>query len=301
MDRVLITGCGGMSGKAFYNKFSKDSTVKATDININEHWLSYLDVRDLEEYMIEADKFKPNVIIHLAALTDLEYCEENQENAYLTNVIGAENSVIVAKELQAKLVYISTAGIFDGEKEEYDDWDTPNPLNVYGRSKYLGEKYVVDNYDKYYVCRAGWMMGGGESKDKKFVKKIIEQINNGKKELYVVDDKLGTPTYTKDFANNIYELIKTNYFGVYNMVCEGDGSRFDVAKEILEVLNLTNEIKLTKVDSNYFKNEYFAQRPSSEKLINKKLMLRNLNRMGNWKQGLYDYLKNDYYDYVKTK
>jgi len=197
------------------------------------------------------------------------------------------------------LVYVSTAGIFDGEKDYYDDWDTPNPINVYGRSKYLGEKYVTYNMMKYFVCRAGWMMGGGYYKDKKFIRKIIKQIIDGKEELYVVDDKLGTPTYTYDFAKNVLELLKTNYYGVYNMVCDGDCSRYDVAVEIIKLLNKEEKVMIHKVNSEYFSKEYFVNRPRSEKLLNMKLNLRNLNKMGNWRVKLKEYIENSYFEYIE--
>ena len=100
------------------------------------------------------------------------------------------------------IIYISTAGIFDGKKDLYDDWDEPNPLGHYARSKYNGELYVEKNSNQYLILRAGWMMGGGPNKDKKFVNKIYKQIIEKKKILNVVNDKLGTPTYTVDFAKN---------------------------------------------------------------------------------------------------
>ena len=240
--KVLITGSGGMLGDAFYNLFKDVCNLKATDIDLNTKWLEYLDVRDFDMYKQLVDKFRPEYILHLAALTDLEYCEENVENTYLTNTTSVENAVILAKNVDATLVYISTAGIFDGKKDVYDDWDMPNPINVYGRSKYMGELYVEKNMDKYFVFRAGWMMGAGMEKDKKFVNKIIQQIKNGNRELNVVNDKLGTPTYTYDFAKNVLKMLETNYYGIYNLVCDDDCSRYDVACEILKIFKLEKEI-----------------------------------------------------------
>jgi dTDP-4-dehydrorhamnose reductase len=292
--RILITGAGGMLGKAFYNVFKESDEVKATDIDLNEEWLTYLDVRDYEEYLKNAKKFMPDIIMHLAAFTDLEYCENNINETYRTNTMSVENAVAVAKEVGATLLYISTAGIFDGMQETYDDFDAPNPLSVYGRAKYMGERYVIENMDKYFVCRAGWMMGGGPTKDKKFINKIYQQIKAGKKELFVVDDKGGTPTYTYDFANTVKGLIEMKYYGVYNMVCGGSCSRYDVALEMLEILGLKEDIVLKKVESDFFKAEYFATRPASEKLINRKLDIRKLNKMGEWKESLRAYLEKDF-------
>ena len=192
------------------------------------------------------------------------------------------------------MLYISTAGIFDGEKSFYDDWDIPKPLGHYARSKYIAEQYVQTNTNQYLICRAGWMMGGGIKKDKKFVNKIIKQIRENKKELFVVNDKLGTPTYTLDFANNVELLIQNKKRGLYNLVCEGHTSRLEVAKEILKILNLEDSINITEVDSNFFKKEYFAARPNSEMLINYKLNLLSLNIMRDWKICLVEYINSQY-------
>ena len=129
-------------------------------------------------------------------------------------------------------------------------------------------------------------MGGGVEKDKKFINKIFKQIKEGKKELFVVDDKLGTPTFTKSFAEGIYTVFQSGQYGLYNQVCNGDCSRYDVAVEFVNLLGLEKKIKVTKVSSDYFKEEYFAPRPYSEKLINLKLNARGLNVMPDWKDAL---------------
>ncbi len=298
-ERVLITGCGGMLGDSVYPVFSKNySNVLATDIDLNEPWLKHLDVRDIKECEKVFDEFKPTLVLHLAALTDLEYCELNHENSWATNALGTENIAILCKKHNATMVYISTAGIFDGAKEFFNDYDLPNPLSHYAKSKYHGERFVQEYLEKYYIFRAGWMMGGGMKKDKKFIKKIYNQIKAGKKELFVVDDKLGTPTYTKNFAESIYKVIPTGYYGLYNQVCKGDCSRFDVVVELLKHLDLSDKVKVTKVSSDYFKKDYFAPRPFSEKLINLKLTQRGINYMRDWKECLSEYaqiFKEDFY------
>jgi dTDP-4-dehydrorhamnose reductase len=248
-----------------------------------------LDVRDFSAISKITEKFKPDLIINLAALTDLEYCELNSDDAWKTNALGQENICSAANKLKATVVYISTAGIFDGKKEFYDDFDTPNPVNAYGRSKYHGEVITQKLLTKYFVFRAGWMMGGGIKKDKKFINKIFKQIQSGKKELFVVDDKLGTPTFTIDFADLMFKLLQTNFYGLYNMVCEGSASRYEVAKEFLKYLNLEVKIKVTIVNSDYFKREYFAPRPYSEKLLNTKLNRLGLGKMRDWKECLAEY------------
>ena len=204
----------------------------------------------------------------------------------------------ISNNLNIPLLYISTAGIFDGLKEFYDENDEPKPMGVYAISKYEAEKFVVQNSKKFIICRAGWMMGGGPKKDKKFVKKILQQLKDGKKELFIVDDKFGTPTYTNDFAKNTLALIESNNFGLYNMACEGNTSRLEVTEEILKILNLSKKIKINKVNSDYFSKTFFAKRPNCENLLNKKLNDKKLNLMRPWKETLREYLKSSYSDYL---
>jgi dTDP-4-dehydrorhamnose reductase len=142
------------------------------------------------------------------------------------------------------------------------------------------------------------MMGGGPEKDKKFIQKLMKQIKDGAKKLYIVNDKFGTPTYTHDFAKNVKLLLESELWGLYNMVCEGVTSRLEVAKELLLILNLEKEIKIEEVSSDFFQKEYFAVRPPSERLINKKLQLRGLNIMRDWRVALKEYLRNYYGSYL---
>lgn len=293
-----MAGCGGMLGEAFYLNFKDDYDLKCSDIDLNEDWLEHLDFRDFSSYRKSVLDFNPNYLFHLGAFTSLEYCENNPNETYKTNTLSVENAVYIANELDIPILYISTAGIFDGKQQTYDDWDKPNPLGVYARSKYMGERFVIENADRYLVCRAGWMMGGGPKKDKKFISKMMNQIKDGKKILHVVDDKDGTPTYTHDFALNVKALIKNEFWGLYNLVSTGQTSRFEVAAELLNILKLQNEIELHPVKSDFFKDEFFAERPSSERLINKKLELRELNLMRPWQVSLSEYIKKSYKNFL---
>lgn len=297
--KIYIAGCGGMLGEAFYKQFGADYDLKCTDIDVNESWLSYCDFRDFKSYKKDVLSFKPDYLFHLGAYTDLEYCDTHPEDTYETNTISVENAVYIANELEIPLLYISTAGIFDGGKMLYDDWDSPNPLGEYARSKFMGEKYVSENANRYIICRAGWMMGGGPEKDKKFIQKLMNQIKAGKKELFIVDDKDGTPTYTHDFAKNVKLLLEKEFWGLYNLVCKGQTSRLEVARELIKILSLDNSIKITPVDSSYFNKTYFSDRPPSERLVNRKLEIRKLNIMRDWKVALKEYIKDYYANYLK--
>jgi dTDP-4-dehydrorhamnose reductase len=297
--KIYIAGCGGMLGEAFHSQFSAEYDLKCTDIDVNEEWLSYLDFRDVDAYRDDVLEYSPDYLFHLGAYTDLEYCEENIVETYSTNTLSVENAVYIANELDIPLLYISTAGIFDGGKPLYDDWDTPNPLGTYARSKYMGELFVKENARRHLVCRAGWMMGAGPKKDKKFIQKLMLQIMKNAEVLYIVNDKDGTPTYTHDFAKNVKMLIEKEYWGLYNMVCSGQTSRLEVAQELLQILNRSNSIKIKEVESSYFKEQYYAQRPISERLVNTKLEIRGLNEMRDWRIALKEYINQYYSEYLK--
>ena len=294
--KIYIAGCGGMLGDAFYKEFKKDYEFKCTDIDVNEDWLSFLDFRDFEAYRKEVLEFSPDYLFHIGAYTDLEFCELNPEDTYATNTESVEHAVAIANEQNIPLLYISTAGIFDGKKDLYDESDIPNPMGHYAKSKYLAEKYVQENSEKHLICRAGWMMGGGPKKDKKFIQKLMNQIENGTTELHIVHDKLGTPTYTHDFAQNVKLLIEKGKTGLYNMVCQGVTSRLDVARELVSQLGMNGHIKINEVSSEHFKNEYFAPRPPSERLVNAKLNQEGLDIMRDWKKSLSEYLSESYSD-----
>lgn len=298
MSRIFMAGVGGMLGEAFHHVFAGKHELLCTDKDVNASWLSFLDFRDHADYAHQVQAFRPDLLFHIGAHTSLEYCESNADDAYATNTLPVETAVRLANRLDIPVLYISTAGIFDGRQETYDDWDQPNPLGHYARSKYMGERFVVENARRYLVCRAGWMMGGGPEKDKKFIQKLIAQIKSGSKELSVVDDKLGTPTYTRDFAAQVKVLLEHELWGLYNMVCQGVTSRLEVARYLVKALGKQDEIAVTPVGSDYFAKEYFAPRPPSERLITKKLDLHCINMMRDWRICLDEYLADKYAGYL---
>jgi dTDP-4-dehydrorhamnose reductase len=292
--RVYLAGVGGMLGEALHKVLGEKHELLCTDLNVNETWLEKCDFRDFHEYEASVSHFEPEILMHIGAHTSLEYCEKNPDDAYRTNTLSVEHAATLAQVHGIPLVYISTAGIFDGEKESYDDWDQPKPLGVYARAKYMGEILVQTRVPKHYIFRAGWMMGGGPRKDKKFINLLMKQLSKGVTELNVVNDKLGTPTYTVDFARNLAAMIETKYYGLYNMVCGGNTGRLEVAKELVSLLNLHDRVQVKPVSSEHFAREYFAPRPACERLVNYKLRLRNMNMMRDWRVALHDYLR-DYF------
>ena len=242
-----------------------------------------LDVTDLNAVMTAVKKHQPRVILHLAALTDLDYCEKNPEKAYLINSVGAYNVALASLLTKAKMVYVSTAGIFDGAKNTpYTETDKGNPKNHYGHSKYLGELAVQSLLDDYIIARVCWMFGGGPKKDKKFVAKIIAQFD--KLEIKALCDSFGSPTYGKDLAGALRELIARDAKGVYHLGGQGRGSRYDVAKLITQTLK--PNITVTPVSGSYF--QLPVERATNETLRSK------VNLMRPWQKAMREYLETEW-------
>ena len=289
--RIYIAGGGGMLGDAVYKHFYlKGHDLDVTDIKPTEAYIDQLDVRDYHAQHGRISYFRPRVIINLAALTDLEYCEGHAQEAMDTNCGGSANLAALSHKFGARYVYISTAGIFDGLQNEYSEYDTPNPLSIYGKAKYYGELIAL-SIPGAIVLRPGWMMGGGPSKDKKFINKIYQQLLSGKRDLRAVADKCGTPTYTVDLAKQIDKLLSTpNISGLFNCTCLGSTNRYEVAQEFLRLMDVQNA-KLELVTSDYFKDAYHAPRPASEVLRAVQLDVSGLNIMRDWKECLAEYVK----------
>lgn len=294
-ERVLITGAGGMLGNAVFPYFSsRYASVCATDMTISEPWLRPLDVRDTQQLKTWFAEIKPTVVLHLAACTDLEFCEVHADVARDTNDLATRAVAELCEEHGATLVYISTAGVFDGTKDGfYTEQDQPNPIMVYGQTKYDGELNVAKHCSRHFIVRAGWMVGGGVGKDHKFVHHILGQIVAGANVIHAVKDRFGTPTYTHDFALNLFKLLESHQYGTYHMVCEGSGTRYDVARHILDITGQKN-IALEPVDSSFFGSNYFAPRPVSEMMRNANLAALGINVMRPWREALQDYVTREF-------
>ncbi|PIS23251.1 dTDP-4-dehydrorhamnose reductase [candidate division WWE3 bacterium CG08_land_8_20_14_0_20_40_13] len=288
--RILITGASGMLGTTFYEIYKELFDIVSTDIAPLDPWTQKLDVRDKKSLSSLVDKIRPDRILNFAALTDVEYCETHPDEAYDTNAQGAENVAEVCKEYDIPMVHISTAGVFDGKKNTpYMEQDLPNPVNIYGKAKNQGDIAVQRLLkDNFHIFRAGWMMGGFD-RDKKFVKKILEQIDQGKTNLYGLTDMFGCPTYTKDFSQGIVKMLEVAKPGLYHMVSEGNCSRFDVAKKIIDFFDF-DKVTLTKVTGDFFEKDYYAPRPPFEVIVNEKIHNMGIKVMRNWEDALKSYL-----------
>ncbi|SRR6266540_6978359 len=279
--RVLVTGSKGMLGTDLCQEWQAQGyEIFSTDIQ-------EMDVRDSQDVQKTFADFKPELVLHLAALTDVDGCEREPKQAYRTNTIGTQNVALACQQANVPLVYISTVSVFDGTKSEpYIEFDTPNPQSWYSRSKYEGEKIVEHLLQRYYIVRAGWMFGGG-SEDKKFVAKIIE-LAHQRPELKIVNDKFGSPTYTRDLAHALIQLTKTGLFGVYHGVNTGEPcSRYEFAQKILEYAQITT-CRLLPVSSAEFPLP--APRPRMEAALNLHSELLGLELMRPWQAALSEYI-----------
>lgn len=293
ISRILVTGANGAVGSDLLPVLlQKGYKVLATDIDCppdSPFLMEHIDVRNPRQIQTAFKNFKPQVAIHLAAETDVEYCELNPKHAYETNAQGTKNIADICAKNDTLLIYISSIGVFDGKKKgAYTEEDHPNPINTYGKSKLEGEKNVEKVLKKYFIVRAGWMIGGKE-KDKKFVAKILKLIRRGVKQLDVVTDKKGTPTYTVDLSEVIANLMETNLYGTYHVGMMGNPTRFEIAKRILEKLNRP-DIKINPVKSIALAKIYFAPRPNNESQNLSKInaLFPGLSRP--WTQRLDEYL-----------
>ena len=288
--KVLVTGSSGMLASDIIPVLIENGhTVIKTDINQRSTDTVKLDISNLQDVSAGIKKIKPDMVFHLAAETDVDLCEKKPEHAFRVNTLGTENIAFTCLENDIKLLYISTAGVFGGDKcEAYTEFDIPKPVNVYGESKLQGEKIVQNLLSKYFIVRAGWMVGGWEI-DKKFVYKIVLQLKQGAKELKVVNDKFGSPTFTKDFAANLLPLLDTNRYGLYHMANKGTCSRYDIAIKIVEFMGLKNQVRVLPISSAEFPLP--AARARSEMVRNYKLDLLGLNNMPPWEASLEQYIK----------
>lgn len=286
--KVLVTGANGMLGSALCPLLIKNGNVViATDIKFDDDFVGgeFLDIREFEKVRKAIRKHSPDIVYHLAAETDVDKCETEIDHAFITNFVGTENIALACLEMNVTMVYISTCSVFDGKKcEPYNEFDLPNPINVYAKSKYEGERVVTHLLSRYFIFRAGWMIGGGR-KDKKFVAKINELLKTNKI-LTVVNDKRGSPTFTKDFSRGILRLIDSGRYGLYHVTNDGIATRYDIACKIVDYAG-KKDVVVRPISSDAFPLP--APRPNSEASDNYKMKLLGL-RMPVWEETLKDYL-----------
>lgn len=245
-----------------------------------------LDITKRREVRNKVKRINPQIVVHLAAYTDVDGCEIEKEKAWEVNSFGVKNVAEVAGELGISLLYVSTDYIFDGKKPTpYVEWDTPNPLSVYGKSKYIGEVWVRVYLKKYWIIRTSGLYGEGGGN---FVDTILKKSKEVKK-IKIVTDQIGAPTYTKDLAVMIKKLINTHNFGTYHLTNSGWTSWYNFGKKVVEWANLSVEI--VPITSSYLVRP--AKRPKNFRLLN--FMWERVfgGKMRRWEDALYEYIKNN--------
>ena len=282
--KFLITGANGMLAREIINKFSCDNEVIATDIN-------ELDITNEEEVLAFINKAKPQYIINCAAFTDVDMAEVCYDLAYKVNCVGARNLAKTADKYNATLIHISTDYVFKGDLDilkEYSEEDIKEPKNAYGITKLQGEQEIGKNTKQYYIFRTAWLYGEGKNN---FVN-AITKLGLTNDEIKVVGDQYGSPTYTKDLADIIYQaIIKKIPYGVYHATNMGYTTRYDFAKMILEKQNIKCDIiSITTAyyETNNRKN--LTKRPLNTKLSKDKLLNQGIV-IPAWEDGLERYLE----------
>lgn len=226
--RIFITGEKGQLGRALRNVLSRQGHM------LSGCDLPELDITDREAIAAAIRDFAPEVVIHAAAWTDVDGCARDPERAYLANAIGTQNVALACAACGAALLYISTNEVFDGTATEpYREWDHPNPINPYARSKAAGEWFVTHLLTRFYIARTAWLYAHG-GRNFSNPSRIIE-LADERGELAVVSDEVGNPTYARDLAQAIAKLIRTGAYGIYHLVNAGYCSRYEYACRVLEM------------------------------------------------------------------
>lgn len=275
--RVALTGSDGMLGFAIKSTF--------TDIELVGLSRRDIDITNLDKTVSKIKEIKPDYLLHAAAYTDVDGCELNPEKAYLVNGIGTRNVTMACEAIGCPIMYISTDYVFDGAKKEpYDEWDLPNPINKYGLSKLLGERFVMSFTNRFYIVRTSWLYG---KNGKNFVDSIIKLLSE-KEELNVVNDQIGSPTYTNDLAVKLKELIGRGY-GVYHITNASRCSWYEFAVEIAKLSrHIRDNVKVKPATTDKINRP--ARRPSFSVLENTMLRLEGIKELRHWRDALEDYL-----------
>jgi dTDP-4-dehydrorhamnose reductase len=235
---------------------------------------------------LQLDSSHPDVVINSAAYTQVDACETNYDLAFASNATGPKNLAIKCKQLNIPLIHISTDYVFEGNEKKntpLEENDKLGPKTVYGKTKLEGEKLVMENCDKYFILRTAWLYGEG----KNFVKTMIN-LSKKNKELKVVNDQIGSPTYAKDLANAIKEIVekKSEKYGIYHVTNKGQVSWYEFAKKIFEIKKI--EIKVNPCTSEEYPRP--APRPHYSVLSDKKWIESGFTPMRNYEEALKEYL-----------
>lgn len=271
--KVLVTGANGQLGYDVIKRLEQNNIeCLGTDrdtLDISNEDVANKVIRD----------YNPDIVIHCAAYTAVDKAEDEKELCHAVNVLGTKYVAEACKEIDAKMVYISTDYVFDGEGDKFFEvTDKPNPINYYGQTKYEGELEVQRLLDKYFIVRISWVFG---SNGNNFVKTML-RLGKERDEISVVADQIGSPTYTYDLAKLIVEMIQTDKFGIYHVTNEGYCSWYEFACEIFKQAGM--DVKVNPINTEDYPTK--DKRPKNSRMSKKKMDKYGFERLQNWKCAL---------------
>ena len=277
--KVLVTGAKGQLGTDLMNELAKRG-IEGIGVDVQE-----MDITDAEACRRVIKNSGADAVIHCAAYTAVDAAEDNVDLCRRINGEGTRNVAQACKEADVKLMYISTDYVFDGQgTRPWEPDDERHPLNVYGQTKYEGELAVEELSDKYFIVRIAWVFGVA---GKNFIKTML-RLGKERGAVSVVDDQIGSPTYTYDLARLLVDMIQTDKYGRYHATNEGLCSWYEFACEIFRQAGM-DEVKVTPVESSAFPVK--AKRPSNSRLNKDKLTENGFERLPAWQDALGRYLK----------
>ncbi|MDO9069599.1 MAG: dTDP-4-dehydrorhamnose reductase [Deltaproteobacteria bacterium] len=273
---ILVTGAKGMLGTDLCAELSAQHQVTGVD-------LGDFDLAHKEAVEAIAD-LNPQLVVHCAAMTNVDGCETDPDQAYLVNGLGTRHAALACRKLDIPMLYISTDFVFNGTKSEpYYEWDSPNPLGHYGRSKLAGETEVRSLLNKYYIVRTSWLYGPN---GKNFVASILKKAREEGR-VKVVDDQTGSPTYTRDLCNALSMLVQSNLYGVYHLSNSGSCSWHQFAKAAMQHAGVKAE--LLPIKSHEYPTP--TKRPAYSVLNNFAWNKEFKTPLRHWEEGLKDYIR----------
>lgn len=276
--KVLVTGVKGQLGYDVVKDLEKRGHQP---IGVDRDEMDLMDNEAIRTFIMN---LKPEAIIHCAAYTAVDKAEEEVETCYQINAESVKVISECAKELDVKLIYISTDYVFDGTKEgEYVETDLPNPINVYGASKLKGEQYVQTLLEKYYIVRISWVFGVNGNN---FIK-TMRRLGSERDELNIINDQVGSPTYTADLAPLLVDMMETDKYGIYHATNEETCSWYEFANEIFKQSRI--EVKTNPITTDQYPTA--AKRPMNSRMSKAKLKANGFNLLPTWQEALAHYLK----------
>ncbi len=276
--KVLVTGINGQLGHDVMGELKKRG-YEAVGVDIEE-----MDITDAQCVKRVITQAAPEAVVHCSAYTAVDRAEEEVELCRRVNAEGTKNVAEVCAELDCKLLYLSTDYIFSGEGERpWEPGDEPDPLNVYGLTKYEGEQEIKSRLNKYFVVRISWVFGINGNN---FIKTML-RLGRENGAVRVVDDQIGSPTYTYDLAVLLVDMIETEKYGEYHASNEGICSWYEFAKEIFAAAGM-NEVEVTPVSSEEFPAK--AKRPKNSRMSKEKLVKNGFNKLPSWQDAVKRYV-----------